>query len=301
MRTITDKTLAPLTREEMATYIDVINKAALDASKKWETYCQNQTNAFTSALERLEKTYNDRVGELVTSLGLLFNAQVDQNNTIESLRKTLFVVNKTPQIEPVVTNAKFTNSLSALDTAKWINDVWKACEMIGAKSGFSKIHVLKSVYKNLRNKQIDIDGLYREYKRSTGDQCAMIVMIGRSDYLRPLVEQEIKGMYDKYFPKNVAQKEKKICNSVMARKNPKVIDDLIERYATATDINSRITAKKTLYKKMRNIVGDCRAEKQLFERNNHVSKCSFGYFVANTSMLLNVMTNIVEESENNGK
>lgn len=301
MKTITDRTLTPLTREEMSTYMDFLKDTVATSTENWKKWCDNQNSAFTAAIERLEKVYSTRIDELTTVLKLLTQAQVNQNTSLESLRKSLFVINKAPQVEPNITNAKLTNSLSASDTAKWINNVWEACEKIGEKSGCSKVQVLKTVYKNLRNKHIDIDELYREYKRITGDQCAMIVTIGRSDYLRPLVEGEINEMYSKYFSKSTARKNNNVCKSVMARRNPESIDNLIKRYAAAKNIKSALSAKKDLYKRMRSIIGDCRAEKQLFERNNHVSECSFGYFVANTSMLLNLMTSIVEESENNGK
>lgn len=307
----------PLTREEMATYMDYLNTNTENTAKSIKSYCDNQTNMFVDAISNLKDTYNTKITQLCDKISLLVEAQTDSTKHIESLRKSLFAISKdiacayatvanaTNTADGVKKpdnkvkkeiNPKFVSSLSNADALKWGNDVWKSCGIIGKRCGKTNSQVLEDIYNALRKIGEDIDGMFKEYCEYMGRKESIGAMISRSDYYRPLVEKYIKELHVKYYPEKYAFKDiVHTCPSKEAIECPQVVKDIITGYAKKRNISEQ-AACSILYRKLKKASNiDFNAEKKAFENRIGFKNSSPGYFVSKMPNLLSIMKSVAEE------
>lgn len=295
----------PLTREEMATYVDYLNTNTATTAKMIKEYCDSQTEAFVSALSNLKDTYNKKIDKLCDQIELLVNAQNNNSGYIESLRKSLFVIGKdiakSAATLPLADqkkeiNPKLVNSLSNEESSTWINDAWKSCSIIGKRCGKTKLQVLREVYGILRKSGEDIDKMMEEYKGSFYGKPSLINMIGHSDYYRPIVEKHIKELHVKYYPEKYEFKNTSYsCPSQEVMGCPQNIKSLLVSYAKKNNVSEH-AARNIVYKKLKDTADiDFNAERSTFAKNIGYKRCSSGYFVSKVPALLTIMKKIVEE------
>ena len=274
-------TKTPLTREEMALYIEYMNNS-INVMKE----------GFISAIENMCVINKKQNEELVGAIKTLTN-EYQQTNALltQEYHETNSILNKMTNKTDI--KSKTVSEFSEKDKRDWMNKIFDTCKEIGRMSDKNELRVLSDIYKLSQTNGVDIYAAFEEYKKENPHHPVKIRMCSESSVLRESIENSIQELQNKYG--RVVKKKKCYSPSTELMTVPKEIENLYSHYMKNHKV-TREAAVASMNADLKRRTGrDIPKERFEYAVKHGYKNCSSAYYIAHTPELMKVFKQISEE------
>ena len=317
MNTITEM---PLTREELATYVNYYNDIMKTVLEKFAEVTTKQDKEITNLRAELNssvKTFSDDITSLIKTqteqqeklfgnIGDIITI-IKESDIKSSYESFISRNSETTNIsEHVNKNTGILSSYKSADSiSKWIHSAMDQASSLAAIMETTRGAFLNTLYREiseeLQRDDIDFNKLAEEYSK-THEKKSKINMIGSSDVLRLMFEKKFNNYYRKYVlnskiafsAKSPAEKIQSDPRTIAARKIPAEVQQLLE--IITDDGNTVRSVLHKTYNKIRskyNVdlkdwVNECCAA-------NNLKSCSIAYAISNNEEYMRKFKEVIKE------